>query len=76
MFDPLHIALNQGNVIFPAGNALKYLSEYFDESTPVINPYEEDPEDVKTISFGPDGSVLNGNIYQTDILEIMERYKP
>lgn len=76
LFDPLHIALNQGNVVFPAGNALKYLGEYFDESKPVINPYEEDPEDVKTISFGPDGSVLNGNIYQTDILEIMERYKP
>ncbi len=76
LFDPLHIALNQGNVIFPAGNALKYLREYFDEGAPVINPYEEDPEDVKTISFGPDGSVLNGNIYQADILEIMERYKP
>jgi hypothetical protein len=75
-FDPLNISLNQGNVIFPAGNALKYLSEYFDESAPVINPYEEDPEDVKTISFGPDGSVLNGSVYQTDILEIMEQYKP
>ncbi len=75
-FEPLHISLNQGNVIFPAGNALKYLREYFDESTPVPNPYEEDPEDVKTISFGPDGSVLNGSVYQTDILEIMERYEP
>lgn len=75
-FEPLHISLNQGNVIFPAGNALKYLREYFDESAPVPNPYEEDPEDVKTISFGPDGSVLNGSVYQTDIIEIMERYEP
>lgn len=75
-FEPLQISLNQGNVIFPAGNALKYLAEYFDENTTVSNPYEEDPEDLRTISFGPDGSVLNGNVYQTDILEILERYKP
>lgn len=73
-FDPLHIALNQGNVIFPAGNALKYLRAYFDENTTVSNPYEEDPDDIRTVSFGPDGSVLNGNVYQTDILEIMARY--
>ena len=75
-FDPLHITLNQGNVIFPAGNALKYLREYFDESAPASNPYEEDPDDVKTISFGPFGSVLNDSVYQTDILEIMEQYRP
>lgn len=75
-FDPLHISLNQGNVIFPSGNALKYLREYFDEKAPVSNPYEEDPKDVRTISFDPDGGVLNGNIYQTDILEIIEKYKP
>lgn len=75
-FDPFHIALNQGNVIFPSGNALKYLSEYFDEKATASDPYEEDPEDVRTISFGPDGGVLNGNICQTDILEIMEDYKP
>ncbi len=74
-FDPLHISLNQGNVIFPSGNALKYLREYFDEKA-AANPYEEDPRDVRTISFDPDGGVLNGNIYQTDILEIMEKYKP
>ena len=75
-FDPLRIPLNQGNVIFPSGNALKYLREYFDENATVSNPYEENPEDVRTISFEPDGTVLNGNIYQTDILEIMEKYKP
>ncbi|WP_026658226.1 radical SAM protein [Butyrivibrio sp. AC2005] len=74
-FEPLHISLNQGNVIFPSGNAIKYLHEYFDEKASVPNPYEEDPKDIKTISFDPDGGVLNGNIYQTDILEIMENYK-
>ena len=75
-FDPLHISLNQGDVIFPSGNALKYLHEYFDEKATVSNPYEEDPRDIKAISFEPDGAVLNGNIHQTDILEIMENYKP
>ncbi len=75
-FDPLHVSLNQGNVIFPAGNALKYFREYFDENTAVSNPYEEDPEDVRTVSFDPGGNVLNGNVYQTDILEILEQYKP
>ncbi|MBQ4425280.1 MAG: radical SAM protein [Lachnospiraceae bacterium] len=75
-FNSMPIALNQGNVIFPAGNALKYLRGYFDEKAPVSNPYEEDPKDVRTISFDPDGGVLNGNVYQTDILEIIENYKP
>ena len=72
----MHISLNQGNVIFPAGNALKYLCAYFDENRTVKNPYEEDPEDIRTISFETDGRVLNGNVHQKDILEIMERYQP
>ncbi len=75
-FDPLHISAGQGNVVFPSGNALKYLAEYFNEHETASNPYEEDPEDIRTISFGPDGDVLNGNVYQTDILEMMEKYKP
>ena len=65
-----------GNVVFPSGNALKYLREYFDEKALVSNPNEEDPQNVKTISFDPDGGVLNENIYQTDILETIENYKP
>lgn len=62
-------------MIFPSGNALKYLCEYFDKETTIVNPYEEDPEDIRTISFEPDGCVLNSSIYKTNILEIMERYK-
>lgn len=54
-----------GNVIFPSGNALKYLGEYFDPNEKYINPYEEDPQDVRTVSISPDGNVLGGNIYQT-----------
>ena len=75
-FDRLNIPLNQGNVIFPKGNALKYLQEYFDDSTAPISPYEENPEDIKTISFDANGDVLNGNVYKTDILEIIRAYRP
>ena len=75
-FEPLHIPLNQGNVIFPSGNALKFLREYFDDNAAPYSPYEEDPEDIKTISFDPNGDVLNGNVYKTDILEIIRAYRP
>ena len=75
-FEPLHIPLNQGNVIFPSGNALKYLREYFDDNTAPFSPYEEDPEDIKTISIGAKGDVLNGNVYKTDILDIIRTYRP
>ena len=75
-FKPLHIPLNHGNVIFPSGNALKYLREYFDDNIAPFSPYEEDPEDIRTISFGANGDVLNGNVYQADILEIIRTYRP
>ena len=75
-FEPLRIPLNEGNVIFPEGNALKYLREYFDDSAAPSSPYEEDPEDIRTISFDANGDVLNGNVYKTDILEIIRTYRP
>ena len=75
-FAPLGIPVGDGNVIFPSGNALKYLREYFDENVHPSSPYEEDPQDVRTISVGADGSVLDGNIYETDVLEIMENWRP
>ena len=64
---------NEGNVIFPEGNAKKYLAEYFLEET-IPNPYWEDPYDVKCVSFDPDGSVLNQNCYQKDIMDILREY--
>ncbi len=75
-FEPLQIPQNQGNVIFPSGNALKYLGEYFDADAAPSSPYEEDPENVKTISFEANGDVLNGNVYETDTLEIIRTYRP
>ncbi len=75
-FEDIGIGQNGGNVIFPSGNALIYLKEYFTEGNIPENPYEEDPEDIRAVSVGPDGSVLNDNVYQTDILEILENYRP
>jgi len=76
VFDGLGIASNEGNVIFPAGNALLYLKEYFQEEHIPENPYEEDPKDIKAISVSPEGRFFEGNVYQTDILEILEGYVP
>ena len=75
-FEDLQIPLGSGNVVFPSGNALKYLSEYFDTNVQESSPYEEDPRDVRTLSFAPNGDILNGNVYRTDILEIIRTYRP
>ena len=64
-----------GNTIFPEGNAVKYLKEYFDITKKYINPYEEMPEDLKSISIEPDGTVLGESIYKKDIIEIFECYR-
>lgn len=75
-FEPLGIPVGSGNVVFPSGNALKYLREYFDEAAAESSPYDDDPEDIRTVSFSPDGNVLDGNVYRTDILEILRAYRP
>lgn len=75
-FEGMGIEINDGNVIMPKGNALKYFREYFDLTAPQADPYEEDPLDLHAISIDPQGRVLDGNIYETDILEILDRYEP
>lgn len=72
-FRSLGFFIGQGNVIFPEGNAKKYLGQYF-TSNHAENPYIEDPRDVKCLSFDPNGNILNGNIYQKDILDILRDY--
>ena len=74
-FADLELPENEGNVIFPEGNALKYLAEYFTDELPE-NPYVEDPRDVRCVSFSPNGNVLGGNVYERDIMEIIRDYLP
>ena len=74
-FSALGFDESDGNVIFPEGNALKYFSEYFSDVLPE-NPYVEDPADMRCVSFDPDGAVLGGSVYENDIMEIIEKYKP
>ncbi len=69
------INASEGNVIFPGGNALKYLGEYFDKDKEYINPYDEDPTDVHSICVSSNGNVLSGNIYEKDINDIMAEYE-
>lgn len=71
----MEIPVGEGNVIFPEGNALKYLSEYFSGALPE-NPYAEDPADVRCVSFSPSGDVLNGNVYRNNIMDIIRDYTP
>lgn len=75
-FELMGIAVSEGNDIFPSGNALKYLGEYFDSDKEYDIPYTENPEDIRSICVSPNGEVLGGNIYQTDILDIIENYVP
>ena len=72
-FAELEIPENKGNVIFPEGNARKYLAEYFTVTLPE-NPYAEDPRDVRCLSFSPNGDVLDGNVYKQDVMEIIRNY--
>ena len=74
-FADLDIPVGEGNVVFPEGNALKYLSEYFTDRIPE-NPYVEDPHDLRCVSFSANGDVLNGNLYREDIMKILKDYAP
>lgn len=73
-FNAMGIEQSSGNVIFPSGNALKYLGEYFDKNIEYHNPYVEDARNMKTISFSAKGDVLGGNIYDNSILDIINSY--
>ena len=74
-FAGMGLTVGKGNDIFPEGNALKYLAEYFTDERPK-NPYENDPSDVRCVSFSPNGDVLGGNVHKRDIMEIIKDYAP
>ncbi|MBQ9912628.1 MAG: radical SAM protein [Clostridia bacterium] len=70
------IEVNEGNIIFPSGNALKYLSGYLEPMKESENPYWEDPRDIRAICFSANGDILGSNIYEKDIREILSEYEP
>ncbi len=73
-FSQTGIEASEGNIIFPSGNALKYLGEYFDLSKEIQNPYQEDPTDIRAICFSANGDVLGSNIYKRDVIDILNTY--
>ena len=77
LFEQLGISANEGNLIFPEGNAKRYLADYFTDSAPE-NPYVEDPCDLYCLSVSPDGDCdgIDGNLYQDDLLLLLEQYRP
>lgn len=75
-FNKIGIEASDGNIIFASGNALKYFGEYFNDNREIKNPYLENKNDIKTISFSANGNVLNGNIYKNKIMDIINSYEP
>lgn len=75
-FREMGIEENEGNIIFPSGNALKYLGEYFDMSKEYKSPYKEDPADLRALCFSANGDILGENVYEKDITKILAEYKP
>lgn len=76
VFTQMGIFPSEGNIIFPSGNALKYLREYFDSSAVPVNPYIEKEDDIRCICIEPNGDVLSKNVYWSDIMEILDGYVP
>ena len=75
-FAAIGIQANEGNVIFPSGNARKHLSEYFDLSKEIKSPYWEDPSDVRAVCVGANGDLLGGNLYRSNAIDVLDSYDP
>lgn len=88
LFTDIGIRSNEGNNIFPSGNALKYLAEYFsppekvDLSVPCgFAPYTSRLDEISCFGINPNGdvnlcSITIGNIYADDVLSIVDGYNP
>jgi MoaA/NifB/PqqE/SkfB family radical SAM enzyme len=87
VFEDLKLPISEGNVIFPSGNAAKYLSAYYPEHKVNLDSicgqakYTTPLDQVDTISILPNGDVcicsfVIGNAYEEDILSIIKRYQP
>lgn len=76
VFSAIGAEEGEGNIVFPKGNALKYLGEYFGENTEHSDPYEEDPFCLRSVSVCPNGDLLGGNLHDKGIVELVESYRP
>lgn len=88
LFFDKEISACEGNNIFPSGNALKYLAEWFspsgkiDLSVPCGSaPYTTRLNAISCFGINPNGdidvcSVTIGNIYRQDVLDIVIGYDP
>ncbi|MCL2301032.1 MAG: radical SAM protein [Firmicutes bacterium] len=53
--------VSKGNVVFPRGNALKYLRGYFPGELPTRSPYDQEPgEEITCLFVCPNGDVRSG----------------
>ena len=75
-FQAIGVARSDGNVIHPAGNALLWLRDYFEQDVRSVSPYEEDPRDMRAVCVDPDGSVAGGNLHDAGMLDILDAYVP
>ena len=75
-FTHLGVSPSDGNVVFPAGNALKYLGRYFDKNTPYVNRYEQNPKNILSVCIEPDGNFLNCNINDENFSDELNGYRP
>ena len=77
-----HIELNDKTVIILDDTNYEQLFEEFGCDiipitmfTQILNPYDENPKDIRAIGFSANGDVLDGNVYQKGILEIINDYQ-
>jgi hypothetical protein len=86
-FNDLGIAISKGNNIFPSGNAVEFLSEYYPKQELDLSfrcgqrVYSTKLDEVDSISIMPNGDVCVccfpiGNVYNEDISTILNRYNP
>lgn len=75
-FACLGVVPSNGNVIFPAGNALKYLDKYFEKNKAYSNRYEQNPRDIRAVCIEPDGNFLNCNINDKNFIKKLNEYCP
>jgi MoaA/NifB/PqqE/SkfB family radical SAM enzyme len=88
LFSDRGIAASEGNNIFPSGNALKHLGEYFAPPDKIdfsalcgSVPYTTRLDEIKSFGINPNGdvnlcSITIGNIYKDNIMDIVDRYDP